>query len=390
MSKHTLKELQQKQMLPLKAKIRLTEERIIEWVQTYGMDGVFVSFSGGKDSTVLLDISRKLYPDIQGVFIDTGLEYPELRKFVKTFDNIEWIKPKLTFKQVVDKYGYPLISKEVSNAVFDARRYLDGLIKCDSANPGGYENDWKTFLSYYGEENVPQILLKISNINKAIDNIAVQKMLGIFRTDGLSTIETLPMHKEELSNYVFRKYAFCLDAPFEISGNCCDVMKKNPSHSYSKMTGRNPITAQMASESRLRTSNWIRHGCNGFDLKLPVSNPMAFWTNQDVLLYIAIHELEIASVYGDIVIDGYNTIDEDADEQWLFDPYRPQLKTTGCERTGCMFCGFGCHLEDDVGRFERLKETHPQTYNYIMRPDGLNYKFMIDWMNEHGNLKIKY
>ena len=123
-NKHTISDLYQMQSLPLKAKIRMTENRIQEWVNEYGEDGVYVSFSGGKDSTVLLHIARRLYPNIKAVFVDTGLEYPEIRSFVKSFENVDWIKPKMTFKQVIEKYGYPFISKEVSNCVDGARKYL--------------------------------------------------------------------------------------------------------------------------------------------------------------------------------------------------------------------------------------------------------------------------
>ena len=86
---HTIQELKIRQALPLEAKIRMTEIRIREWVNEYGIDGVYVSFSGGKDSTVLLHIARQIYPDIKAVFVDTGLEYPEIRQFVKTFDNVD-------------------------------------------------------------------------------------------------------------------------------------------------------------------------------------------------------------------------------------------------------------------------------------------------------------
>ena len=112
-NKHVISDLYQMQSLSLKAKIRMTKWRIREWVDMYGEDGVYVSFSGGKDSTVLLDIARQLYPNIKAVFVDTGLEYPEIRLFVKTVSNVDWIRPKLTFRQVIEKYGYPFISKEV-------------------------------------------------------------------------------------------------------------------------------------------------------------------------------------------------------------------------------------------------------------------------------------
>ena len=123
-SKHTISDLHQMQSMPLSIKVRMTENRIRGWVEEYGTDGVYVSFSGGKDSTVLLDIVRKLYPDVLAVYVDTGLEYPEIREFVKSFDNVEWLKPKKNFRQVITEYGYPFISKEVSDKVQGARRYL--------------------------------------------------------------------------------------------------------------------------------------------------------------------------------------------------------------------------------------------------------------------------
>lgn len=125
--KRQLWELQSMQAAPLSVKIALTKDRIREWVNQYGEDGVYVSFSGGKDSTVLLTIAREMFPSIKGVYVDTGLEYSEVRNFVRTWDNVEWLKPKLTFKQVIEKYGYPFISKEVSERVYYAQRYLTWL-----------------------------------------------------------------------------------------------------------------------------------------------------------------------------------------------------------------------------------------------------------------------
>ena len=117
------------QALPLKDKVEMTKERIRAWVDHFGEDKCYVSFSGGKDSTVLLQIAREMYPNIKAVFVDTGLEYPEIREFVKTFDNVDWIKPKMNFRQVIEKYGYPFISKEVSESVQGARKYLTSILK---------------------------------------------------------------------------------------------------------------------------------------------------------------------------------------------------------------------------------------------------------------------
>lgn len=79
----TKEDLRELQALPLDLKILKTKNRIKEWYDYFGGQ-VYVSFSGGKDSTVLLHIARELYPDIEAVFVNTGLEYPEIRKFVKT------------------------------------------------------------------------------------------------------------------------------------------------------------------------------------------------------------------------------------------------------------------------------------------------------------------
>lgn len=129
-------------------------------------------------------------------------------------------------------------------------------------------------------------------------------------------------------------------------------------------------------------------------MKEPISNPMSFWTEQDVLHYIKENNIEICSVYGDIICD---ESDQLAGQMSLVDfgieslEDKP-LKTTGCSRTGCMFCGYGCHLNDDQ-RYVLMRQTHPKIYDYVFRPTsegGLGYKEIIDWLNEHGNLGIKY
>lgn len=220
------------------------------------------------------------------------------------------------------------------------------------------------------------------------------------------------IQSNDRSNFSQEKYKFFLNAPFEISNKCCNVMKKKPAHTYSRKSGKKPITAQMASESRLRTQKWLQNGCNAFDAKNPISNPMSFWTEQDVLLYIKEENLVVASVYGNIIEDNFGTGEVQGqltmsdiqgwEEMGLFDAKRLPLKTTGCTRTGCMFCGFGCHLEKSPNRFERMAETHSKLLDYVMRggafdendglwkPDkrGLGFWFVLKWINVHGNFNI--
>ena len=235
------------------------------------------------------------------------------------------------------------------------------------------------------------------NYQKIKENIPDDVILYFINNSDKGTYKLKELYGiDQKGRYDFSQWKFLAMCPAMISSKCCDVMKKGPAHKYQKETGCNPMTAQMASESRLRTQKWIQNGCNGFNMKTPISNPMAFWTEQDVLLYIYKTKIPICSVYGEVIkdggIDGQMDL-EDVFGKELFDLDRPTLKTTGCDRTGCMFCGYGCHLEKGESRFQRMKRTHPKQYDYIMRPweqGGLNYKEVIDWINEHGNLHIRY
>ena len=118
---HTAERLKELQALPLERKIQISQARIIEWYQRWN-GNVVVSFSGGKDSTVLLHLVRTIYPDVRAVFSNTGLEYGEIQRFVQSFPNVDIVTPKMRFDQVISSYGYPLIGKEVAEAIYYARR----------------------------------------------------------------------------------------------------------------------------------------------------------------------------------------------------------------------------------------------------------------------------
>lgn len=347
-NKRTIEELKLLQNLPLEIKVAKTKLRIREWINMYGVSGVYVSFSGGKDSTVLLHIVREMYPDVEAVFVNTGLEYPEIQQFVKTFDNVTILRPKMRFDEVIKKYGYPIISKEISECVNQGRKALE-------RNDGTY---------YYR-------LLKLQG--KILDK------------NGQPSLYNKP------------KYEPLLHTDFVIGNGCCNIMKKQPAKQYAKTSGKVAITGQMAEESTLRTQQWLRNGCNGFDMKSPISNPMSFWTEQDVLRYIKENNIKIASVYGDIEY-------MDKPEQLRLCDNGEQLKLSGCQRTGCIFCGFGCHLEKEPSRFQLLKQTHPKQYAYcigggefndegIWQPskEGLGMGYVFDRINEiYGDDFIKY
>lgn len=359
-NRHNPQDLAQMQSLPLEAKIMMTKQRIKAWYEawhrfeifdeetgktrfvTYAVESpfdeppmkatewlvsdipgwVYVSFSGGKDSTVLKHIVDSMYGDVPSLFVNTGLEYPEIQKFVKEIksgkydcfnSDIEIVRPEMRFDEVLKKYGYPAISKDISSCI------------------------------YWGKRGSPTRLKRLNG--------------------------ELMLKNGNPSMFNCSKWKFMLDAPFEVSNECCRIMKKNPSKKYEKNTMRKPILGLLAEESIKRKSAWMKTGCNAFNIDRPQSQPMAFWTEQDILHYIKKYNVPYCPVYGDIVLEQPENADKDQiniiDYLGCYEE-EDTLTTTGCDRTGCIFCMFGCHLEKEPNRFQRLKETHPRQYEYCI------------------------
>lgn len=299
-------ELAQLQNLPLEVKILKTTQRIREWYEHY-QGNVYISFSGGKDSTVLLDIARSIYPDIEAVFIDTGMEYPEIKKFVKTIDNVITLHPKYKFHEVIEKYGYPVISKEQSQFIYQYRTAKSEKTK-----------QTRLYGNKYG-------MGKISN-----------------------------------------KWKFLLEKDYKISDECCNILKKNPVKKYEKETGNKGMIGIMAQESSKRVQDYLKFGCNAFEAKRPISRPLGFWKEQDILEYLYTKKIGYATCYGDIIYCSNSGM----------------YKTTGIERSGCIGCIYGAHLEKEPNRFQKMKITHPNQYKYFI--DKLGYRQILD------DIGIKY
>lgn len=247
----TYDELKEIMNLPLDEKIKLSKRYIKEFYEL-GSGNVYVSFSGGKDSTVMLDIVRKMYPETDAIFVDTGLEYPELKEHVKTYDNVTWLRPTVPFREVISNYGYPVVSKKVSRYVRDLK----------NPTPNNY-------------------------------NTRHMRLTGIMKNGKTTRVGKLP-----------EKWHYLVDAPFKISERCCDKLKKEPMAKYERSAKKwGSIVGIMADESEYRLMEALKTGAMYITEKKKKCYPMIFWTNQDILEYIKRYNLSIPSVYGRILED---------------------------------------------------------------------------------------
>jgi len=283
------------QSLPLELKILKSQLRIREWYE-YWDGNVYISVSG-KDSMVVYDLVKKIYPNVSAVICNTGLEWSAIVRHIKTLDDVEIIRPKMKFKEVIEKYGYPVISKEQASFIDEARN-----TKSEKLRKYRLEGDEK----------------------------------GRFK--------------------ISEKWKFLVDAPFKISDKCCDVMKKKPFEIYEKETGRKPFLGVMADNSRQRAGQYLKHGgCNAFEIKRPRSNPIGFWTEQDVLKYLRDYNVGYAKdIYGEIIEE--NRI----------------LKMSGESNTGCWACAFGVHLEDEPNKFQKMRLREPKLHSYCINKLGMD------------------
>lgn len=337
------KDLQELQKMSLSDKIQNTMAKLMEFYD-YVNGNCYISCSGGADSIVLYDITKRFVEAMNNnykfkvVFDDTGLEEPTVRATALAIPEVQVVRPEMPFIKVLTEIGYPLVSKEVSECVDQARKCLD-------------------------------------NPNRERYIYRLEKLLGTAKQkDGTKSL------------YNKEKYKNLINAPFRISNRCCDIMKKCP---MGKLKEK-PIIATMTEESANRKTAWLKTGCNSFEGKI-ASRPMSFWTKQDVLQYIKKYKVKIADCYGEVVpVDKDNNVTfEDIKDHYIF---------SGVQRTGCIYCMFGCHLDTQKGginRFALLKQTQPKLFDYCMRggkfdsqglwiPDkGLGMAFVIEWLNRN-------
>ena len=235
-NKLTLKELQERQKWTLAQKIDHSLG-VIDQFLSYTKGQAYVSFSGGKDSTILLHLCRIIKPNIKAVFVNTGVEYPDILKFVKKQKNVEILYPSENFTKLCDKYGFPLVSKEQSR------------------------NVWYT-------RNRPKSKIAWRSINSEVS-----------------------------AQRISQRYLYLLNTSYDICNKCCHVLKKEPLDKWGAQNNMHPIMGLMAEESMLRKTEYLKHGCNNISSNKLKSNPLSIWLEQDIWDYIKQNNIEIAEVY---------------------------------------------------------------------------------------------
>lgn len=216
-------------------------------VNKYGIENFVISFSGGKDSTVLSELIDIAIPnnEIPRVFINTGIEYKAIVDFVhdkmKKDKRFIEIKPSTPLSMIFRKYGYPFKSKEHSQLVHLFQQ-------------NGHS---KTTLRYYDP----------------------------------------PENRKRFGCPKLLKYQFEEGTQLKISDKCCTKLKKEP---FSKWQEENfkpyKMTGERLSEGGLRASH---KGCLVIDKnsKLKKFKPLNPTTNEWIEWFINEYQVELCKLY---------------------------------------------------------------------------------------------
>lgn len=204
---------------------------------------IIVAFSGGRDSSVLLHLVRTLYPNIKGVFSNTGVEYLEIVDLVRTYDNIEELPPIKSQHQSVKEQGFPILSKKLANTIKKVYRS---------------KSKSKTLIQALGIEEG-----SIFDIPKRYIHFLDERITNWGKEDG-----------------------------YMISAYCCEHLKGKL-----KNDKRPSFVGSRATESIRRKGYWIRNGCNFVNDKYALSTPLSIWTDEDVQRYIDENNIKLPSMY---------------------------------------------------------------------------------------------
>jgi len=257
------------------------------------------------------------------VFSDTGTEFPEVRAFTCRY--AEWLKAEFpdleivfeiirpkegwNFKRVCEEKGFPILSKDTADKIHKLRH-------------GKLGERYRNYL-LHGDER------------------------GKF---GMLAARWQYLADREATT-------------FDISSACYKILKTEPFQRYRRRTGCYPVIGITQDESFRRKNQYRHTGCNVYEGTTVKSQPIAFWTRQDVLRFKEENRIPICSVYGNVIRKSGGWLD-----------------TTAEKRTGCILCGFGCQMEKEPNRIQRLSispvPAHRKIYEWGMqiKNNGITYR----------------
>lgn len=364
MAEYTKAQLAEMWKRPVERQYNIAITKMLEAIIATEGD-IRIAFSGGKDSSLLLDmycelVSMTPYKNkpIRVSFADTTNETSAMMKFIKDFIEYEekkWgvtidfsaVRPpnKLTWVKFIKENGIPLISKDQAKRI--------RTVKTDMMRTG-IDLDSVTKL-YMGGINAVREL----------------QSFGFSKTSILALTGYVSSRGEFGKKFMLsRKWLPMIGCSEDLTDQCCVKIKEA---ALDSLPSENRMTGEQAAESENRTASYLKTGCN---IKLPsgkyISKPFGAMTADGVLFSLQYRGIPICSDYGEIIKtpDGH-------------------YKCTKAQRTGCALCGFGCQY--DAERFVRLQETEPAKIKFAFKPvgeGGAGFKEAIEYMNEHCGTKV--
>ena len=323
-------EMVAKQNVPYAQKVKMSEQRIIEFIHECKNRGLNYHVSvGGLDSIVLAKMIERLGFDVPRVSA-SSLEDRSIQIVHKEMGCIvvNPVKPKV---RILQEEGFPVLSKRIANKI-------DTL-----ANP--------------------------TEKNKTVRHAIITGECGAqghFATDSkmrlpLTYLKLFGGLDEEGRKLGYQK------PNFKVSHKCCYYLKEKPCDDWAKEHNSVPFLGLMASEGGQRADALEENGCNYFGKTTARSCPFAFYFHSDVVHLAVDLGVHIPDIYGDVKIS--DKTNEFGDHEYY---------TTGEQRTGCSMCGFGIQLETRPHRFDRLYERNPKEWEFWMKrcckhDDGTEY-----------------
>ena len=323
--------------------------KILEWTEICADAGKNYAVSvGGLDSIVLLLFVRSILGECDGISV-SSLEDSSIQKIHRDLGVIP-IKPDMNFHQVLNTYGFPVLSKQLAGKIahlqiprdkadFRKQYYNHALMTGETGPWGGF----------------------VHSESMKLDDDILELFGGEWADD-----------RPDLN---------CKVAPFKVSDRCCEIMKEAPSRRYQKEHDIYPFLGLMQIEGGQRRFSLRKYGCNYVGKDTVRSCPFNYFSRQDLLTLALDIKAPVPEIYGEIVKDPDG-----------------KLRTTKAQRTGCNMCGFGIHLESRPHRFDRLKERNPKYWHFLMYEcvedetgkygwgRVLDY-LGIEWENDIGQLR---